>query len=169
MEMTINLPYNLKGKVAITEVSDSLTQRLNEINDNDLDEDIPALSDYFTVGQYIRCAVKEVKNANERLIVLTCKESSINHGLTLKELTNGVVITGSIKSVEDHGYMVSLGVKDSQAFLPTKNVIPEKEYKIGQLVECYVESANKATVILTTKNVESQKVPLSLLWVWINQ
>jgi rRNA biogenesis protein RRP5 len=62
----------------------------------------------------------------------------------------------SVKSVEDHGYILDLGVKDLAGFLPmkeSKSYIEkynrDEELAVGQYVECAVEKADKRTANVT--------------------
>ena len=62
----------------------------------------------------------------------------------------------TVKSVEDHGYILDLGVKDLAGFLPmkeSKSYIKkynrDNELAVGQYVECSIEKVNGRTANVT--------------------
>lgn len=75
------------------------------------------LADVFVVGQFVRVAVRSntVENKKRR-IELTMKESAINSRLSVDDVERSV-IQGSIKSEEEHGYTVSLGIEGLSGFV----------------------------------------------------
>ncbi|KAK2461613.1 hypothetical protein APHAL10511_006076 [Amanita phalloides] len=98
----------------------------------------PELSDMFRVGQYIRAVVTTVhapgtstvpglaKSRDElvkasKRVELSLSPDKVNAGIPKSELQTGFTLTAAIKSVEDHGYILDLGIPDVTGFLPFEN------------------------------------------------
>lgn len=89
--------------------------------------------------QVVRCAVlKAAKEAGGRHIELSLRSSVVNKGLSLSQLSTGSGVYGTVASVEDHGYVVSLGLEGVAAFLPMKDATTET-LKAGQPVETVIK------------------------------
>lgn len=69
---------------------------------------------------------------------LSLRPSVVNKGLSLSQLTKGSGVFGSVVSIEDHGYVVSLGLDGVTAFLPKKDA-PEAGLETGQPVEAIIQ------------------------------
>jgi rRNA biogenesis protein RRP5 len=50
-------------------------------------------------------------------VELTIRESVLNRGLTIESIKPGMKLTGAVKSVEDHGYIISLGTSACTGFV----------------------------------------------------
>lgn len=140
LELELSLPNNLVGHVPITAVSEHLTKKLesdaaaSEEEQDDADDgsesDLAAL---FSVGQFVRAYVSSTVDDSgpapakaKRRIELSLYPELANSGLAESDVVENSMVAGSILSVEDHGYVVSLGIQDSQlrGFLPKKEVDP---------------------------------------------
>lgn len=79
-------------------------------------------------------------------------------------------LPAAIKSVEDHGYILDIGIPDVSGFLSFKETrkIAEVKYQVGQLVDVYVTklSSNRRTCNfgVNLKNLTSNSV--SHLWLY---
>ena len=79
-------------------------------------------------------------------------------------------LPAAIKSVEDHGYILDIGIPDVSGFLSFKETrkIAEVKYQVGQLVDVYVTklSSNRRTCNfgVNPKNLTSNSV--SHLWLY---
>ncbi|KAL8373876.1 hypothetical protein RB599_000872 [Gaeumannomyces hyphopodioides] len=140
LELELSLPNNLVGHVPITAVSEHLTKKLesdaaaSEEEQDDADDggdsDLAAL---FSLGQFVRAYVASTVDDSgsasakaKRRIELSLYPELANSGLGESDVVENSTVAGSILSVEDHGYVVSLGIQDSQlrGFLPKKEVDP---------------------------------------------
>ncbi|KIK70798.1 hypothetical protein GYMLUDRAFT_32858 [Collybiopsis luxurians FD-317 M1] len=123
---------------------------------------IPELSDLFHSGQYVRATVTTLhvqgstdvtglaKSRDEtikasRRVELSLSPELVNSGIQKSDLRPGFTLTASIKSVEDHGYLLDLGIPDISGFLSFKDRKSEGSHKlrIGQLLDAIVISISK--------------------------
>lgn len=96
----MTLPNQLVGSVAITEVSDALTKRVeaaaaDEDDDEDMDaeKDLPELKDIFHIGQWVQCAVISVQEAGvgKKRIELSLKPTAVNGAIAKVDVDTGMV------------------------------------------------------------------------------
>lgn len=129
-DIVVSLPNNLKGFIKITEISDTYLKRLEKeiarqqsgAADDETVAPIAGLSEFFHLGQYVRCVLLRLDEAKDsKRIELSMREAILNRRSPLSSLRAGQVISGSIASSEDHGYVVSLGIKGATGFLLKKN------------------------------------------------
>ncbi|CAM9211625.1 unnamed protein product, partial [Ectocarpus sp. 12 AP-2014] len=164
-DMVVSLPSSLTGVVRRQEVSDYFHQKAASAKNTGsnraggrgryFDESHAGekpLTHLFREGQVVRCAIISLaKEAKGRHIELSLRASVVNKGLSLSQLTKGSGVYGSVASVEDHGYVVTLGLDGVTAFLPKKDG-PEEGLEPGQPVEAVIQTVKAAarTVTLTT-------------------
>ncbi|XP_070539661.1 protein RRP5 homolog [Ptychodera flava] len=174
-ELVISLPHGRVGYVEITDISEVYTRELQRLSQNDNDDDlteegneVASLHDIFQEGQYVRCAVKEVSvRANKfKRVRLSLDPKIINDTYAPSFMKYGLVLPGVISSVEDHGYVVDLGIRGVRAFLNftfAKRYIETrnggKPLLVGQLVDCYVKEvmAEGRSVTLNINPTKLQK------------
>ncbi|KAI8983026.1 hypothetical protein BDB01DRAFT_792092 [Pilobolus umbonatus] len=165
LEIVVSLPNQIVGTLAITEISDPITALVEKVAAEDEDElmdgvdapELPDLHKYFFVGQWLHCKVINVQEeAKKSSIELSVKPSIVNENISGLDLTPGVILGATVKSVEDHGYILDLGIKDLTGFLPLKKSKTyiklynrNEELSPGQYVECLVEKADKRTANVT--------------------
>ncbi|KAG1466863.1 hypothetical protein G6F56_004609 [Rhizopus delemar] len=165
LELFVSLPHQLVGVIPITEISDHFSEIIQQIAANDDgdsdDEDsgMPELNNVFRVGQWIRCKITQLPEFEEKSkkpIELSLKPKVVNEDMVSVDVTPGVTLGATVKSVEDHGYVLDLGVKKVTGFLPKKEAESyivkynkEQDLVVGQYVECLVEKKSKSTVQLT--------------------
>ncbi|KAJ1799982.1 rRNA biogenesis protein rrp5, partial [Coemansia sp. RSA 2399] len=181
LELRIALPNGLTGVVPITSISSEMTafvekaagdaeSESDDANamdvDSDKEDDPLDLEARFYVGQFVKCVVVEVgsdspvtaagkskkKNTNALRIELSLVPEEINSRIDPEDVCEGMVITASVKSVEDRGYVLNTGLpkKNVAAFLPSDSAQPwierwmpdSEELKVGQLVEAAVTSVS---------------------------
>lgn len=147
-ELIINLPHGLKGHVAYSQASDLL------IETSPSSSTLPSLADLFSPGQYVRCVVinllggksntadgNKAKDStggkSRKKIELSLHVSRINSGITVSALKPDMAFPASVKSVEDHGYVLSFGVKGTSGFLPKKNA--PTVLRAGSLVDVVIQ------------------------------
>ncbi|XP_046899644.1 protein RRP5 homolog isoform X2 [Hypomesus transpacificus] len=151
-EVMVSLPSGLMGYLAISNISDSYTKMVREQLDSDTEE-IFSLPDLFSPGMLLRCSVVRLNITKKGTvsIQLSINPKEVNKGLTTSCLSAGMILSGCVDSVEDHGYLVDIGVSGTKAFLPkqaaTDQPIP-KELKVGQCVVSLLEEVkNEGRVI----------------------
>ncbi|KAI8058951.1 uncharacterized protein B0P05DRAFT_559162 [Gilbertella persicaria] len=163
LDLLVSLPHQLVGVVAINEISDPLTALAEKVANQDDDEDeemeesgLPQLNQLFHVGQWVRCRIINLQSDDKKTIELSLKPSVVNEDIVKDDITPGVTLGATVKSVEDHGYILDLGVKDLAGFLPlkeSKSYIQkfnrEEELAVGQYVECAVQKVAGRTVNVT--------------------
>ncbi|CAE6485208.1 unnamed protein product [Rhizoctonia solani] len=190
LALIVSLPNQLMGHVPIVNISSQLTSRLestpsssSEAEESETDEDdgLPSLSQMFRPGQYVSCAVKQVRPASStidfgakprdegekaaRRVELSIRPNEVNVGVGAGDLRAGFYITGAIQSVEDHGYIVDLGIPEVSGFIPykDKDKPDAKRLSVGQVVTSTVVklSENKRLCTLSTKSDAVQSASLT--------
>ncbi|KAI8146542.1 hypothetical protein BJV82DRAFT_665505 [Fennellomyces sp. T-0311] len=177
LQLVVSLPYQMQGVVAITEISDPITQAVERVanqqededSDNDDDEEergLPELNKLFHIGQYVVCRVLSLKDRKEtkkkNLIELTLRPESINRNVPKVDVDQGVALSAYVSSAEDHGYVLSFGIDDLTGFCKNadaKKFIDEHNngnpLVPGQIVQCMAteNAKNKRTVKVTLNKV----------------
>lgn len=172
LEIGLALPNNLVGHVSITAISSALTKRIEaaaaadeDEDDEDESSDIDVdLKNSFVIGQYLRAYVvstsedSTVPSKAKRRIELSIRPEDANSTLSKQELVTNATIMASVASVEDHGYVMDIGLAEAKitGFLPKKEVdagIPEERLHPGNVFLCIATglSANRKVVQLSTK------------------
>jgi len=159
-EMIVSLPNNLNGFVSIADISEPLSQLLSsKLQKGEGEESTPSLLNFFKEGQILQCYVTKayLDASNKKKIQLSIKPSLVNAGLTHECLLVDTPVYGAVKSVEDHGYVITFGVDDKfTGFVATKDVIvtgpndePEvRPLSVGQPVWCLVKEAREKAVVV---------------------
>ncbi|NXA52839.1 RRP5 protein, partial [Nothocercus julius] len=157
-ELVISLPNGLCGFVPVTQISDAYSKMLSEqVAEGELQEDLNSLSDMYSPGTLVRCIVTSVEKSADgrRSIRLSTNPKKVNKGLTAAALTAGMLLSGTVSSVEDHGYLIDVGVRGTNAFLPRQKAqnyikLAKKgpDLKIGQNLNCLiVEVKNEGRIV----------------------
>ncbi|XP_078421131.1 protein RRP5 homolog isoform X1 [Cetorhinus maximus] len=118
-ELVIGLPHGLTGYVSLTSICDAYTNYLREQVNEELSEDLTALSDLYSPGMVVRCVVSELgkTKANRHSLKLSINPKDVNKALSPGALRAGMLLSGCVSSIEDHGYLVDIGVQATKAFL----------------------------------------------------
>ncbi|KAJ3326789.1 Protein RRP5, partial [Blyttiomyces sp. JEL0837] len=171
LDLVLSLPNQLTGYVSITEISDEITamvERAAGANDDDeedkmeLDEtetSLPSLDHLFRIGQVVPCVVlavdqgesdeKDKKGAkSKKKVELSLRPELVNAGLTSKDISAGMLLTASVESKQDHGYILNMGIENlpsvflhknhAKTYIATRN--NSEPLSVGQLVSCSVLS-----------------------------
>ncbi|KAJ1569857.1 Protein RRP5 [Nowakowskiella sp. JEL0078] len=157
LEIVLSLPNQLTGTVSITEISESLTSIVQEVakDDDDVNNEaeLPDLNEYFLIGQLVPCVIISIEdpsdastNVTKRRIELSAKPDLVNKSLSVSDLIVGISVSGSISSIEDHGYVVGFGIKETSGFLNKRNV--SSDLKVGQLVQCAVVGSDDSRRVI---------------------
>lgn len=139
----VSLPNMLNGTVHVNECCDEAC--------DDMD-----LLKMFMVGQYVPCTIlKMYKSEKHRVVEVSLKVSRFHQYRTASLASNSIgSVFGSVKSIEDHGYIVNLGVGNCTGFMKKGQV----ELVKGQSVHCKVEARNAITKVLNLTALDSAKV-----------
>ncbi|XP_033098849.1 protein RRP5 homolog [Anneissia japonica] len=180
IELVISLPNNLHGYVQITDINDKYTERIREEqqketkeveseddDNNDEQQELPTLHEAFSIGDIVICRVKElVMVKGHSRILLTLNPADITTHLSADNLKESMVLPGSVSSIEDHGFMVDVGISGIKAFLQTKdanqfihNQNQGKNLFIGQLLQCIIKEtkSNGRSLLITINRKSIQK------------
>ncbi|XP_014822913.1 PREDICTED: protein RRP5 homolog [Poecilia mexicana] len=145
-EVTVSLPCGLQGFLSIRNVCEAYTKLLSEQLDSDVEnEEFCSLSQIFWPGMLLRCVVSkmDITKGGSLSIQLSVNPKLVNKSLTSSSLTPGMVLSGCVESVEDHGTIIDIGVSGTKAFLPEDATQSKQhksdELKVGQYVTSRVE------------------------------
>ncbi|KAJ8723661.1 hypothetical protein PYW07_007641 [Mythimna separata] len=136
-KVVVSLPCRLIGSVMACHISEPYNKEL-EAYVNDKTDKVLELGQMFRPGQYIAVKVLEVK---ELSLMLSVMPQHVNGQTTIKDLQKGNLIQAAVASVEDHGYVMDLGVPGTTAFLPKANSNPEIELDVGMVCWCTIKSS----------------------------
>ncbi|NWU98980.1 RRP5 protein, partial [Upupa epops] len=157
-ELAISLPNGLSGFVPVTQISDAYNKMLSkEVAQGEILEGLYSLSDMYSPGTLVRCIVTSVEKSADgrRSIKLSIDPKKVNKGLNAPALASGMLLSGFVSSVEDHGYLVDIGVSGTHAFLPRQKAQSYiraakigPDLKIGQNLNCaIVEVKNQGRIV----------------------
>lgn len=83
----------------------------------------------FTLGQCVAVKVMNMDGTDEKYrIGLSMMPQDVNSQLTHSCIQVGMLLWGAISSVEEHGYVVDLGIRNCRAFLKQTNIDENKTY-----------------------------------------
>ncbi|XP_026520514.1 protein RRP5 homolog isoform X2 [Notechis scutatus] len=165
-DLVISLPNCLTGFVKITCICDVYSELLNkQVATDEPVQELNSLSDLFPPGMLVRCAVVGTeKNAmGHQKIHLTINPKDINKGLNPTVLKAGMLLSGFVSSIEDHGYLIDIGVPGTKAFLPRQKaqgylqlLNKGTELMIGQYLNCLIEEIKNGGRIIRTSIDQSE-------------
>ncbi|KAH6660782.1 hypothetical protein BKA67DRAFT_549143 [Truncatella angustata] len=179
LDLTLALPNNLTGHVPITAISELLNERIAAeaaADDDDDDDETSAddvdLKSLFTVGQYVRAYVNstseepaEPSGKAKKRIELSLRPDQTNSGLSSKDVVANTTVMATVTSVEDHGFVMDLGLEDSKlkGFLARKELDPaisETRMQPGSVLLCLATSSgsNGKIAQLTTIQTKLGKI-----------
>ncbi|XVF75995.1 hypothetical protein PTKIN_Ptkin13bG0232000 [Pterospermum kingtungense] len=147
-DLVISLPGGLRGLVRAADALDSVLSNEVENNEGNFLENI------FYPGQLVSCIVlqldDEKKESGKRKIWLSLCLSLLHRGFTLDAVQEGMVLTGYVKSIEDHGYILHFGLSSFMGFLP-KDGLAESvhtEVRIGQFLQGVIRRIDKTRKVV---------------------
>ncbi|EGF78009.1 hypothetical protein BATDEDRAFT_13567 [Batrachochytrium dendrobatidis JAM81] len=162
LEMVVSLPNQLTGFVSLTEISDYISKQVeaavdsdNEDEDTDMNSsakdelDLPSLESYFQIGQSVVCKIISAdQTSKNKRIDLSLKPEAVNEGIEKTNIVSGMVLPMCVTSKEDHGYILSLGIKGVSGFLKNEHA------------SAYLSSKNLLgkTFCLVSLNLEYTKI-----------
>ncbi|XP_076982024.1 protein RRP5 homolog isoform X2 [Tamandua tetradactyla] len=159
LELVISLPSGLLGFVQVTEICDAYTRKLNEqVACEEPLKDLVCLPELFSPGMLVRCVVTSlgITERGKKSVKLSLNPKNVNGVLSAEALKPGMLLTGTVSSLEDHGYLIDTGVSGSRAFLPLQKA---QEYiqqrnkgaklKVGQYLNCVIEEVKGSGGVVT--------------------
>ncbi|XP_036591860.1 protein RRP5 homolog [Trichosurus vulpecula] len=161
LELVVSLPNGLWGYVQASNICDAYTKKLNEqVDQEEPLEELAPLSKLFQPGMLVRCVVSSLNSASKKKSIrLSLNPKDVNAVLSPGALKPGMLLTGTVHSVEDHGYLVDIGVGGTKAFLPwqkDQEYIKQKskgtKMHVGQYLNCLIKEVkgNGESVHLST-------------------
>lgn len=169
LQIILALPNSISGHVSITSISDVLSRRVaaeaEALDEDDDETDSVDLKEMFEIGQFVRAYVMSTTEEStgtltkpKRHIELSLRPEQTNTGLASNEIVENTVVMASVSSVEDHGFVMDLGLSnaDTRGFLPRKEVpsgLPDTRMQPGAVFLCLVteKSANGKTIQLSAR------------------
>lgn len=158
-DVTLALPNNIFGYVPITQISDQVTHRVEKLLADDEDEDTSDtentdfqdvdLKKLFKTGQYLRAVVTSTEDEARskpggkvhRKIELSVNPRDTNQALSVSDAVVGSMISASIRSIEDHGLIMDMGLSGATSgFLPFKELatLDKSHTEEGMVLLCLV-------------------------------
>ncbi|KAL1302373.1 hypothetical protein AAFC00_002776 [Neodothiora populina] len=171
-DVVLALPNNLTGFVPITAVSERVNQKIESLlaqaenekeerddDDDDDDDDDIDLNSLFHIGQYLRATVTSTADdstsnglrKNKKRLELSVDPKAANNGLTMADAVLHATIQASVRSVEDHGLVMDLGLDDQDV----KGFVSKKE--LGKAWG-EIEKVGEGAVMLCVVTGKSDKV-----------
>lgn len=155
-EVVVGLPSGLVGYLPIYNICDSYTKILNNrLDSEDISEEVVPLSQLLTPGMLVRCVVSSLDSAKEGHVSLkvSINPKEVNKVLSSGTLKPGMTLSGCVESVEDHGYLVDIGISGTKAFLPKKSIASKQDLNVGQYVSILIEEVkNDGRVVRLCQN-----------------
>lgn len=168
-DVALALPNNLTGYIPLTSISDTITEKVESLvaeddaaGKEDDTEDID-LKSLFSLGQYLRAYVTSTQDGAlstgkaRRHIQLSINPKQANVGLKRADVVVNSMIQASVRSVEDHGLVMNLGLEDTtiRGFMSSKEVgqnVDASKVEDGTVFFCLVTglSANGNTIKLSS-------------------
>ncbi|XP_051982643.1 protein RRP5 homolog [Xyrauchen texanus] len=159
MEVVVGLPSGMVGYMPICNICDSYTKILNDtLHLEDSLEEVVSLSELLTPGMLIRCVVSSLNAFKEGSLSLkvSINPKEVNKNLSSGKLKPGMTLSGCVDGVEDHGYLVDIGVGGTKAFLPKKSTSSKQDLKVGQYVLTLIEEVkNDGHVVRLSMNPQA--------------
>lgn len=155
-EVVVALPSGLIGYLPIYNICDSYTNILKKrLDSEDSLEEVTPLSQLLTPGMLIRCVVSSLQSSKEGRVSLkvSVNPKEVNKVLSSGTLKPGMALSGCVESVEDHGYLVDIGLSGTKAFLPKKSTASKQDLNVGQYVSIQIEEVkNDGRVVRLSQN-----------------
>ena len=155
-DVALALANNLTGYVPITAISERLNKRIEQLLEEegqddgaDNDEDVN-LKQLFYVGQWLRAAVTATASdsadgsgKSKRHIEISVDPRHVNGALDADGVVQNSMIQASVRSVEDHGIVMDVGLLDSgiRGFISKKALgatFKIDDLQEGQVMMCLV-------------------------------
>lgn len=137
MDLTLSLPGRLMATVPITNISTPYSGLLSRLA-RDEDVDVKSLRELFHAGQVVPCCVRQLVDDTSK-IVASLNPLDLNRNLPVAALAKGLTLAAAVRSVEDHGYVMDVGLADVRCFLPRpEGSEAADELTVGEIVQANV-------------------------------
>ena len=171
-DLCVTFADGISGYVNMAHISEEFTNMLEEMDedmeekeqnddydssdDESKDNELPDLNNYFKIGQWLRSYVtvntaletRTKKNYKKRIELSL--EPSIVNAFVSEDLTKNCTIQCSVKSIEDHGAILDIGVDGFTGFI-SKNDIPDiKSLLVGTVFLGNIIKTTDRTVTVNT-------------------
>lgn len=170
LEVVISIGNLIFGVVPITSVSDEISKKIEEAEASDESDDeeeegitktsqgkeLPRLKSLFKIGQFLRAKVIEKDAENSKRVMLTIEPEEVNSQLEDDDLQVGAILQCSVKSIEDHGVILTTGLS-LPGFIPNKvlkKLGVRGELKVGQVLLLTITAKNSRTITLKPVHTE---------------
>eukprot|EP00656_Telonema_subtile_P003300 TRINITY_DN11508_c0_g1_i2.p1 TRINITY_DN11508_c0_g1~~TRINITY_DN11508_c0_g1_i2.p1 ORF type:complete len:1212 (+),score=418.90 TRINITY_DN11508_c0_g1_i2:110-3745(+) len=160
--LTISLPNQLTGFVRYERVSDVIAT-MYEQYDPEAGVPLPDLAEMFPEGSIVHCVIVGMDTTQgKRRLELSLKASDLNQELPQGAVKDGAAVYATVRSKEDRGWLLDLGVHGLQGFVPNDSINKGDPMIVGTPKLCAVVTATKGTKALvlsaTTAQVLAGKV-----------
>ncbi|PPD84400.1 hypothetical protein GOBAR_DD18640 [Gossypium barbadense] len=124
-DLVISLPGGLRGLVRAGDALDPVVSNKVELDD-------------------------DKKETGKRKIWLSLRLSLLHKGFTLDAVQEGMVLTGYVISIEDHGYMLHFGLSSFTGFLRKDGHAESKDVEVrtGQFLQGVIKSIDKTRKVV---------------------
>jgi rRNA biogenesis protein RRP5 len=173
-DVTLALPNNLTGRVPLTAISKAMTERIEKLaaeDDSEEGDDETAeasgdidLNSILRTGQYLRACVTSTGGSADtskerKHIELSIRPDQTNPGIIADDIPRNAVLQAEVKSVEDHGLVMDLGLgSDVKGFIGKKDIGSSsdmKSMKKGAVLLCLVlEPRSKGQIVKLSADPE---------------
>lgn len=128
--LIVSIPGGLLGRIDITNLSESYTNLLQNIIDTKSiqSNEFKPLPDLYNLGDYVVCYVKKINLNEQWSCSLSLEPQLINQNIQNCYLVKGAKMVCTVKSREDHGYVMETGIANVRAFITTEKIDKEKQY-----------------------------------------
>lgn len=169
-DMVISLPNHLTGFVSCERVSSSMVARLAAVTSGDMAAvaEIPSLEKLYTAGELVTAVISGLVSptGGKRRIELSLLPSKVNKDIKPEELASGTIVAGEIKSREDRGYTVDLGLcteGEMVGFLPDSEApagLVEGKTVALMVAASFKERASRViTLTMNTRSIVQTRLP----------
>ena len=114
-------------------------------------ENPPTLKEVYKVGDGVIGTIVAVQSGSgnkRKRLELSLIPVQVNADLSLEDLECGMLLPGEIKSVEDKGYVVDLGLQKGAVGFMAFGSQSQDKLAIGSVIHCSVTGKNKTVVTL---------------------
>jgi len=148
-EVKISLPFSMNGRLEAFDIHPSYKKALTDKYNGNSEEEVKPLEELFEPGQLLVCKVKEVVKST---VKLTVDPNQVNSNLNCSLMKSNMQINGIVKSEEENGYLIDVGVRGVRAFLPHKSRDTEEELSKFDLVRCVITKVQSNGNIIHLSN-----------------
>lgn len=142
-DIRVSFTDDISGYINLTHISDQFTTILEDLDENmnsddedqeyekeevESENEIPDLNKYFQLGQWLRCKIiantaleTKTKQNKKKRIELTIEPSYVNTMIE-EDLVKNNIVQCSVKSIEDHGAQLDLGIVGITGFISKRDV-----------------------------------------------